>query len=483
MAYTKIDNANILTSLLIDGDTLDLSMTGENAPRVLASVGDGYDLNSFTVITKIESFTNEDNEYAGVGIIIKDNSDNHFFAGFHSWGYSTLYARALGNTWDTYSGYGWYSNYGSLTNSIPSWLKVTLNATTGAYTISSSSDGVSWEIDCSGTYSTIITILADLKDIGLGIHTLLGIESDDEFAASFSNVTFDFDPNEKLRAAPGSYLLTGSPINLWENRINAAPGSYLLTGFSVMREDVLEASAGSYTLTGFSADLYIPRSIEPAPGVYALTGSTASLRQNRIDAVSGSFVLTGSPISFKIGPANEPTGAIRYYFTLTGDADGKDDVEIPISSFQARKRSGVQTYLSVVIPGLDYTYDITDRPNGDMKIDVAYVRVGVELSRKTILIVNLEDVRIDQGSTNISITLTGHKQITYNSKSIELSGYTYKSVTNGSSVYRFAKPDLFLNAGDTVTIGEDTITANVISYFAAAKPGGIETSMEISESM
>ncbi len=50
--------------------------------------------------------------------------------------------------------------------------------------------------------------------------------------------------------------------------------------------------------------------------------------------------------------ANRDRAVVRYYCTLTGAPDGLSDLTIPISSFQATKRTGESTYLSVVVPGI-----------------------------------------------------------------------------------------------------------------------------------
>ncbi len=163
-----------------------------------------------------------------------------------------------------------------------------------------------------------------------------------------------------------------------------------------------------------------------------------------------------------------------YIFTLTGDPD----IKIPISSFQGRLRSGSNTYLSVVIPGVDYALEISDRADGQMVIEAAYNVAGIQRKIFEIIRVNLETIRMDEGSINKSITLTGYRQETYTSKSVILTGKTYKSINDGKLLYRFAEPDLTLTPGDVVTIGYDSFTADVISYYVS--PATCQ--MEVSES-
>jgi len=188
-------------------------------------------------------------------------------------------------------------------------------------------------------------------------------------------------------------------------------------------------------------------------------------------------VFTGSPVisavSAEYVPLITENSVLVYFFTLTGSPD----IEIPISSFQGRLRSGEESYLSVVIPGMDYAGEIADRANGQMVIEAAYNVAGVPRKRSEIIRVNLETIRIDDGPINKSITLTGYRQETYTPKSVDLTNQIYKNLDSGKLRYRFAEPDLTLNPGDTVTIGYDSFTADVISYYVG--PGTCQ--MEVSE--
>jgi len=155
---------------------------------------------------------------------------------------------------------------------------------------------------------------------------------------------------------------------------------------------------------------------------------------------------------------------IRYYLTLTGSADGTTDIEIPMSSFQARRRSGEPTYLQVVIPTTDYADKIADRANGNIQIDQGYVQDGELLQRETIIETDIDTVRSDKGGNNQSVTLTGYKQQTFEGKSVTLTGSTYRSVNGGKITHRVSRPNIYLNPGDTVTIDDDTFEVGVMNY-------------------
>lgn len=154
----------------------------------------------------------------------------------------------------------------------------------------------------------------------------------------------------------------------------------------------------------------------------------------------------------------------RYLLTITGSADSTTDIELPMSSFQSRRKSGEETYLSVVIPTLDYATEISDRANGTIKVDQAYELDGELVQRETILEVEIDNIKIYQGGRNQSVVLDGYKTTTYIPKAITLSASTYRAVTGGKIRYRLAEPNIFLNPGDTVTIGLDTFIIGVMSY-------------------
>lgn len=153
--------------------------------------------------------------------------------------------------------------------------------------------------------------------------------------------------------------------------------------------------------------------------------------------------------------------SIRYILTLS---DGiLEDLIIPISSFQGRFRSGDPTFLSVVVPGNDQYADIAARDEGDLILTMQYLVGGVVFHSEEICTVDLEDIRIDEGASSVSVELSGHRTVTNTPKTTQLSGSSYKAVSDGKIRYR-CTPDLYLRPGDTVVVGDDTFTAGVISW-------------------
>jgi len=153
--------------------------------------------------------------------------------------------------------------------------------------------------------------------------------------------------------------------------------------------------------------------------------------------------------------------AIRYTLTLS---DGVlDDIIIPISSFQGRFRTGDPTYLSVVVPGNDQYADIAARDEGALILTMQYLVDGVVYHAENICTVDLEDIRIDEGASSVSVSLSGHRTVTHAAKTTQLTGAAYKAVYDGKIRYR-CTPELYLRPGDTVTVGDDTFTAGMISW-------------------
>ena len=135
-----------------------------------------------------------------------------------------------------------------------------------------------------------------------------------------------------------------------------------------------------------------------------------------------------------------------------------------MKSFQGRLRSGDPTYLSCVIPMEDdYIAAINDRPNGSLTVEMAYFVDGIEKHREQIIKVDLESIKIDNGSTKKSISLSGHKTETFESKHVIIESGSYYSLTDGNFTYRMPV-DLFLRPGDTVDVNDDTFTVGLTTY-------------------
>jgi hypothetical protein len=155
---------------------------------------------------------------------------------------------------------------------------------------------------------------------------------------------------------------------------------------------------------------------------------------------------------------------IRYFATLTGDADGESDQLLKHTSFQSTKRNGDPTYLSVIIPGFEYSSAINARSNGDLRIEMAYLINGVESFRENIIEVDLDNIRMDEGPRRRSITLSGNRTVDYGENLVTLENPIYKYVSDGKIRYRFLHADPWLNPGDVVRCRNDEFVAQYITY-------------------
>lgn len=153
------------------------------------------------------------------------------------------------------------------------------------------------------------------------------------------------------------------------------------------------------------------------------------------------------------------------HYTLKLVASGYSDLVLPMSSFQSRLRQSTPSYLQVVVPSaLNYVDEITDRSAGHIVIERGLRWTDGTTQTTEIARVNFETLRIDQGATNDSATLTGHKTTTNSSpKSVTLTGAQTRSLSGSSIRYRCAI-DNTLRPGDTAHINNDSFIVKSIQF-------------------
>lgn len=164
-----------------------------------------------------------------------------------------------------------------------------------------------------------------------------------------------------------------------------------------------------------------------------------------------------------------------YYLVVTGGALF-EDIELPFTSIQARRRNGEPTYLSVVIPSFDYAGEINDREANKIQIFMGY-KIDSETSiRQLIIETNIDQINIYKGAKSQSIVLIGYETIDYIQKELVLEKPTYSSIVGGKKSFRFAVPKIDLHPGDIAHIGTDSIEVETISmYIKNTKSGPINT--------
>lgn len=219
-------------------------------------------------------------------------------------------------------------------------------------------------------------------------------------------------------------------------------------------------------MAGLEADIrYIPAYKLLSPEVIITTDFESNIFYTK--AIHSPEIILNAAFSAGINFFSIVDSIQVYLFTLTGEADGLDDIEIAMSSFQSRRRSGAPTYVSVVVPDINWSESINNRLNGNMKIDQGYKKDGEIIQRKTIIETTIDRVDFYEGGVNQSLVITGYSTKSYTPKILSLTGSTYRAITGGKLRYRLAKPYINLNPGDTVSIGDDTFAAGVISYIVS----------------
>jgi len=168
-----------------------------------------------------------------------------------------------------------------------------------------------------------------------------------------------------------------------------------------------------------------------------------------------------------------------YKFILTGDKDGFSNIGIPISSFQTRIYSDSSAYLNVVIPGVKYSDEIIKRSNGNLELYLCYVEINDQseiIYSEKILETQFDNIIINEGPTNQSITLFGYESLTQRSARVSSS----KSVTigrnwinnistsNGKTTMVLAKPHPTLKAGDTAYVDSNVFIVGMITWVKSA---------------
>lgn len=147
-------------------------------------------------------------------------------------------------------------------------------------------------------------------------------------------------------------------------------------------------------------------------------------------------------------------------------ADSQTDLQLTISSFNARLSYGKPSYISVVVPAvLDLVDDIDARKDGTIVVDYGYrfddgTESLAELGR-----VALQNINQSQGASSFSAVLDGYQHDPNPvPKEIELTKIQFINTVNG--VRRVRAPlDVTLRPGDQITLPDSSrLVAGTITY-------------------
>lgn len=153
------------------------------------------------------------------------------------------------------------------------------------------------------------------------------------------------------------------------------------------------------------------------------------------------------------------------------------DLTIPITSFQARFKSGDPSFLSVVVPGLEYTDEIVARTGDLLRVYMVKTYRDGNVTKEMLGEVTQDALRMDEGARNQSITIDGHGTYTHSPKSVTLKNPQYKAVYGGTTRYR-CSPDFHVRPGDTASIGDDTLLISAITWAVAVGSELMEVASE-----
>ena len=337
------------------------------------------------------------------------------------------------------------------------------------------SDGNTYDSpDIKDELQTVVNRLGWQSGNKIGVHFIDNISS---ASAKRRPSAYDFDGAAEKAVL---YVTFSSPAEVEDSfTIDDQVDAFSLTDeltdeFTV--SDTIDAQGGS-TFVEISDDIEISDGVDAYREIQSDLSDQIEI-DDQIDAsgeidspIAGAFTVSDLIDGFNWSAwfrDNADRAVTRYYFTLTGSNDATTDIEIPITSFQARKRDGQSTYLSVVT-GYAYADQINARSNGEMVIEMAYLLNGVESIREEILRADLEDIPLSKGARSRSVTLTGHKTVNFSPKVSTIENPTYRYLSGGKLGFRFAKPDLYVNPGDTCRVGDDEFVIDWISYVVSAR--------------
>lgn len=174
------------------------------------------------------------------------------------------------------------------------------------------------------------------------------------------------------------------------------------------------------------------------------------------------------------------------YLCTVGAPDGSGlvDLDLAISSVQARMRDGKPTYLNAVVPVADDDTidDIQARiPDGRLILYSGVRTIDGDEIVEELINAELDSIRYDKGGRSGSITMIGYVvRATETSKEVEVSGlstFTYQA--SGKRRIR-CEPSFFLLPGDVAVYGDDTGESLIVGTISLTV-GPKYASMDVTE--
>jgi hypothetical protein len=155
-------------------------------------------------------------------------------------------------------------------------------------------------------------------------------------------------------------------------------------------------------------------------------------------------------------------------------ADGAEDFEIPVSTITIRLRDVLGSYISVTVPNPElYTADIIARIPGRVHILAGELVNGIDQTEELIY-GNVQNIYFNQGQSN-TLTVAATRFITHRNPAAQtLIGVSnIRRDENGRFRVRCAT-DFFVKPTDTITYGDISFTADLISHTITAQNAYME---------
>lgn len=157
-------------------------------------------------------------------------------------------------------------------------------------------------------------------------------------------------------------------------------------------------------------------------------------------------------------------------------ADGYDDLEVPMSSMQLRRRDGSPTMVSIVVPdAMTYVDAADDRVGGEIVIYAGRMTLDGTRHLSEFERAELESVSYDVGVRNSSLSLSGYRTVTTeNPRPVDLEGITYHGLQADGKRRIRGKVNFFLRPGDTAIYGDDSFLVDQIYVKVEARNSWME---------
>lgn len=195
----------------------------------------------------------------------------------------------------------------------------------------------------------------------------------------------------------------------------------------------------------------------------------------QIEGAEASFV-----VDVDIGSALESvTHLIRYTCTVT---DGGQSVTVPISSWQATLQEGAASYAQVVVPAFGAVADqvlALDRPDFIVYREARAASGG--LITRTQMARAPMSITINRGPENYTATMSGYALLAFPEIAGDINVTGVRSETSGSD--RRIRCDIAwgVQPGRTISANGSTLRVDYVNYYVIARPGGIESYMDVGE--